>query len=512
MKNINVKEFRELLFYCDYSKPIINILKENIEDKEKKSFFQNLIRIWNFESGDFIYYQNKEKDMISMISLREIIRFFRIKRLIDFKYYNTAKKEINILKRNLSHLPAYIREIIIPTIVFISIESYEKTLIRKYNKKAYSNDFLELLYLKILLEKNKGKKYYNELDNILSKMYEYSLELKHPHLICKTLEDTIKVFKEKDKIKVYYAYKLLQYYTGYYFDDFFRITKWLSLTFENQLLNNDISIFFTAQILFEYNKNHKLENKKIRKYLPNLKAKKYILDKGLKDFISKKTGEKIKSKFINSKKVKELINNNNVKYLSKKPYAIKNELYKIQIKDIFNINIKKSKKMKKNMIISNFIATVISYVNKPRFLKKSLLSLILIGNKANIIKYFSGSHDKMLFFNIMISENIINCDSPFILGRKKILLNILKDLKNVKDFIYTYFNLKIYRKYKFDIFLRNSARYNGVVGKEYLHYGQNEVLIRISKKYNIELDNLIFGYYSFDFRERILLNEILEKF
>ncbi|WP_206076344.1 hypothetical protein [Marinitoga lauensis] len=181
-----------------------------------------------FEIKKFIYEQGKEEDVLSTILLKEIIRFFRIKRLLDIKYYGTAKNEINKLKKNLSHLPNYGREIIIPAIEFLSIENYEKILIRKYSKKSYSNVFLELLNLKMLSKEYIKEKDYNKLWNILLRSYEFSFELGHPHLICKTLEDGIKVFKKKDKVKVYYFYKMLQYYVGYYFDDIFRINKWLN--------------------------------------------------------------------------------------------------------------------------------------------------------------------------------------------------------------------------------------------------------------------------------------------
>ncbi len=47
-------------------------------------------------------------------------------------------------------------------------------------------------------------------------------------------------------------------------------------------------------------------------------------------------------------------------------------------------------------------------------------------NKESIMKYFSDSYDKMLFFNIMVLKNPINCNNPFILGRKNVLFAFLK--------------------------------------------------------------------------------------
>ncbi|WP_165974144.1 hypothetical protein [Marinitoga lauensis] len=43
-----------------------------------------------------------------------------------------------------------------------------------------------------------------------------------------------------------------------------------------------------------------------------------------------------------------------------------------------------------------------------------------------------------------------------------------------------------------------------------MFYGKNEILIKFHKKYKLRLNNLIFGYYSFDLRERILLKKLLE--
>ncbi|WP_240739112.1 hypothetical protein [Marinitoga lauensis] len=107
-----------------------------------------------------------------------------------------------------------------------------------------------------------------------------------------------------------------------------------------------------------------------------------------------------------------------------------------------------------------FFATYTALIEKPHFTKSHVLRLIFEGNKDKIIKYFSRDYEKMYFFNLMLSdfheENLINNlynnfhftedilpakASLFYIARKNLILKLLKNMKNKKEFIVNYFNL-----------------------------------------------------------------------
>ncbi|OQY10918.1 MAG: hypothetical protein B6I29_00350 [Marinitoga sp. 4572_148] len=185
--------------------------------------------------------------------------------------------------------------------------------------------------------------------------------------------------------------------------------------------------------------------------------------------------------------------------------------FDLLIKNMFEINIHRFFDKNERDILHSFFATVLSYHDKPKFLKRNMLPVVFEKNKNEIIDYFSNDYEKMSFFNMMVLNDPMNSDNPFLLGRKKIILELLKNAIAIKDMIYAYFYLKMYEKHKFDRFLRTCGRYNGV-GKKFLFYEKkHDTLLEFSKKYNIVLDNLIFGYYSFEHYERKAIEGILRK-
>lgn len=170
MRILTIKELTELLFYCDYSKPIINILEERIEDKEKKLFLKTLKNVWSADNKNIVEYSGKIDDLFTSPLLKEMIRFFIIKKLLDFKYFDIAENEVIVLRKNMSHLPKYSRDIIIPALKFFNIKNYNKSLIRMYGKNYTGKNFVEILELYILGREYLIKKDYNNALKVLIKV------------------------------------------------------------------------------------------------------------------------------------------------------------------------------------------------------------------------------------------------------------------------------------------------------------------------------------------------------
>ncbi|WP_240739113.1 hypothetical protein [Marinitoga lauensis] len=175
-----------------------------------------------------------------------------------------------------------------------------------------------------------------------------------------------------------------------------------------------------------------------------------------------------------------------------------------------------------------FFATYSSLIKKTFFTKNNILRLIFEGDKDKIIKYFSRDYEKMYFFNLMLSdfheENLINNlynnfhftedilsakASLFYIARKNLILKLLKNMKNKKEFIVNYFNLSDNEKNIFDVFLRNAVRYDikwAIIPKV------DGNLKSFALKYNITQKRVALGYYSFEDEERTFLDSIIEKF
>ncbi|WP_240739235.1 hypothetical protein [Marinitoga lauensis] len=152
--------------------------------------------------------------------------------------------------------------------------------------------------------------------------------------------------------------------------------------------------------------------------------------------------------------------------------------------------------------------------------------MIFEGDKDKIIKYFSGDYEKMYFFNLMVSDfdvkeaekRLLNQEyfkilehnvSTFFIGRKKLIIELFKNAKNIKDFIIHYFKLNDEEMRIFDVFLRNCVRYD--IKWPIIPYSEGKIK-DFAIKYGLGQKRVALGYYSFEDNERIFLDSIIEKF
>ena len=161
---------------------------------------------------------------------------------------------------------------------------------------------------------------------------------------------------------------------------------------------------------------------------------------------------------------------------------------------------------------------------------KAILKLIFEGNKDKIIKFFSANYEKMYFFNLMLSDfseknlinNLYNNNLPhstegmspaegclFYLARKKLITELLKNVKNFKEFILHYFELSDVEIKIFDMFLRNCVRYD--IKWPITPYPKGKVR-DFALKYGLGYKRVALGYYSFEDDERVSIDNIIDRF
>ncbi|WP_280998944.1 hypothetical protein [Marinitoga aeolica] len=346
-------------------------------------------------------------------------------------------------------------------------------------------------------------------------------------MMCAGLNSATWWIRNEDKKKALIIANLLEYYIGYYFDDFNYISNWIDTIISVKELNNDIRVFGLLEII--HNALILFPDLKIlieNMQCPDFKIEEYTLNKKLNYFIYKKSKKRLKGKTLNVVELKRFIQKYGLTYKKTYPYEIKNELYKIHINKTFKENIIKFKKKNKIKIQELFFATYSSLIEKPYFTKSCILKLVFEGDKDKIIKYFSSYYEKMYFFNLMLSEfevkefekRIMNPDdfekikpdvSPFFISRKKLIFNLLKNAKNFKEFILKYFELNEEEIRTFDVFLRNCVRYD-IIWPIIPKVDGN--LKSFALKYNITQKRVALGYYSFEDNERLFLDSIIEKF
>ncbi|WP_240739647.1 hypothetical protein [Marinitoga lauensis] len=248
----------------------------------------------------------------------------------------------------------------------------------------------------------------------------------------------------------------------------------------------------------------------------------------MNDFILKKIQRKCYHSSKKSSELKKIIDDYNLSFNSNYPFAINNEIYKIHLKKNFNNNIVKFKTIARNKIPKLFFSTYTALIEKPYFTKSRILKLIFEGDKDKIIKYFSRDYEKMYFFNLMLLDfheeilinNLYNNShftedtfpvkgSLFYIARKKLIIELFKKVKNIKDFILHYFELSDEEMRIFDMFLRNCVRYD--IKWPITPYPEGKIK-NFAIKYGLGYKRVALGYYSFEDDERAFLDSIIEKF
>ncbi|WP_240739600.1 hypothetical protein [Marinitoga lauensis] len=292
-------------------------------------------------------------------------------------------------------------------------------------------------------------------------------------MICSGLNNAAWWIRNEDKKRALITINLLEYYIGYYFEDLKYIYNWLDTIFEVRRINNDPGI-----------------------------SEVYNIVNGLKEFF------------------------NEINIDKKFNRSFYSEEFKRETKKIFKENIVKFKNQKETKIPELFFATYTALIEKPHFTKIHVLRLIFEGNKDKIIKYFSRDYEKMYFFNLMLSDfdvkevekRLLNPEdfkiaehniSAFFIGRKKLIIELFKKVKNFKELVLHYFELNDKEMRIFDVFLRNCVRYD--IKWHITPYPEGKIK-DFAIKYGPGQKRVALGYYSFEDDERAFLDSIIEKF
>ncbi|KAF2955286.1 hypothetical protein [Marinitoga sp. 38H-ov] len=472
MKHYSLNKLIDIIEYGAFSKPIVNYILTNIEDEDLVYYLLCLKSIWKNKHREAFKYADLVTTTTTTI-LNELATLEKISILFNNNKIKKANIELSKIKNNIQSLNKKARKIIIPALRFMEIRFsnlIDENLVR-YWSEEYESSYAQ----KSLLKYSEARKYLNNKDfhkafNLFIEGFNFAKRFPHPTMICSGLNNAAWWIREVDKKKALIAADLLEYYIGYYFEDLKYIYNWLDTIFEVKKINNDVRIIEITNIV-----------NKLKKVYPEVNIEDNF------------------DKFIEVKKLKRKIK----------------KLYKINI-DKFDVS----------KIDIAFLSTYASLIEKPYFTKSRILKLVFEKDKDKIIKYFSSNYEKMYFFNLMLSEfevkeiekRIMNPDdfekiktdvSPFFISRKKLIFNLLKNMKNFKEFILNYLELNEEEMRTFDMFLRNCVRYD--IKWPITPYPKGKVR-DFAIKYGLGQKRIALGYYSFEENERLFLDSIIEKF
>ncbi|WP_129409849.1 hypothetical protein [Marinitoga lauensis] len=140
MNNYRLKNIIFIVQHGSFSKAIINYLLDIIDDESLRYYLLLLKSIWDSKYRNAFKYANKVISTTTTI-LRELARFEKIWILSLKKRQNNMIEEINILKNNLSSLPDYARNLIIPGLKLLGIRLDIDENLRIYSQKyeGYKN-------------------------------------------------------------------------------------------------------------------------------------------------------------------------------------------------------------------------------------------------------------------------------------------------------------------------------------------------------------------------------------
>ncbi|NUU96935.1 hypothetical protein [Marinitoga sp. 1138] len=472
MNEYKLKDIIFIVQYGSFSRTIINYLLDILKEESVKYYLLLLKSIWDSKYRNAFKYADKVISTTTTTILRELARFEKIWILSLKKKKNNMIEEINILKNNLPSLPDYARNLIIPglNLLIERLEINENLRIYSQKYKEYKNQQSIIKYSEA--RKEIKKENYNKAYYLFIEGYFLAKDFPHPTMMCNGLNGAAWWIKKVDKKKALIAAELLEYYIGYYFEDLNYIYNWFDTIFEVKKINNDMRISEICNIVNE-----------LKKIFPEVN-----LDKKFnRSFYSKEFEKEIKKNF------KE----NTIKF----------------------------RKQKEVNIPILFFSAYTALIEKPFFTKSHILKLTFEGDKNKIIKFFSANYEKMYFFNVMMEnfhekiliDNLLNKNNNpqtaegclFYLARKKLITELFKKPKNFKEFVFNYFKLSDEEMKVFDVFLRNCVRYD--IKWSITPYPKSKIR-DFAIKYGLGQKRIALGYYSFEDDERILIDEIIDKF
>lgn len=535
-----------LFKYGNFSKPFLNIVKEEKLPKEWKYYFlaQQYKWIGDYKRGlEFIEKalgETKENVTLYYLLLADKLSFMRLLQI------PLAENIFHELRRDFFKIPILARKIIVPTIWSYFINRISREKISKI--RSWSKEYLEDIstHLFILYHKGNEEAQKGNLKKAIKNYFQgvkIAKKIPHPTGLIYCLNNSSWYLKDKHPLfALNLAYKSV-YFLGYYRENIESGFFALDTLLEIQKRVKDENIWDNIEIICEiyeklpegsgwgtkehykcnkdYCKNKKsildidmyensedlrnflrflFKDKNLTKVSAELGITKTNLSKLLRGWTLRVKGETIK-KFLD-------------KYISKidflnAPFPIVNEYLKERIRiryfeesrDNF-INLKPEERLIK------FTVTYMSLTNRTYFQKKIRLKELLEmieNNIQNFEKIIEKDLKLMDFINKIFKAH------PIIEARKDLIYKFINSLpkKRKREFINKYVELTEQEKSLVDIFIRNYERYNK---KWEININIKDIPEEFLKKYNLKKMPLILALYSIDKKhQRSKLINILNK-
>ncbi|WP_129410118.1 hypothetical protein [Marinitoga lauensis] len=268
----------------------MNYIENNINDIPLKYYISLLKSKWKSDYYSAIDYANKTISTTTTTILRELARYELVLLYSRMNNFEKSKEIFDTLKNNITNISSYARRIIIPGL---------KALAEKLNQdfeflKCYSGSYEESDVQRAIIEYSKARRLlseeeYNEAYDKFINGFLYARRFNHPAMMCAGLNSATWWIRNKDKKKALIIANLLEYYIGYYFDDFNYIYNWIDTIINAKELNNDIRVLGLLKII----RNALIAFPDLKTLMGNMqcpvfKIEEYALNKKLNYFIYKK--------------------------------------------------------------------------------------------------------------------------------------------------------------------------------------------------------------------------------
>jgi hypothetical protein len=468
---IKVSNLLKIISYGRFSKPFLNYLIEKDSREDFVYFYKSLINMWNseYEKNIFILeliINNTKNKALKTLSVSSILGNH-----VYLKNNEYIKKYYNYLIDNFENTPNYLRGNISTKLMSIKFSTHDKNYkkIRLWSK-MYEKDFANKpfkLFAQARKKLKEDKKH--EAFNYYQDAFKLAKKYPHPTAISVALNDSTWHMRDQDFSLAKKQCKKLEYYDGYYIEEFNFLEEDFDTVCHIKRKENDIN-FLEYNYLYQYSKNvvkrysnfyEKLDNS----LYENTKSLRNYLERHYKNVESRANFKSYqyylrimrnKDMQIKGKPLQNLLNNLSIEFNANQPDIINFELLKKKINSDFNElkeeYLKLSLLEKKKSILSTYM----SYVEIPEFIKlKKIFGFINEDEK--VLKYF-GSYNKRKKFFVDIFKPI-----RFIEGRKALINNAFNEMtkkERINNFFEKYLTLDKTQQELMNTFVRNYSRYN----------------------------------------------------
>jgi hypothetical protein len=468
---IKVRNLLKIISYGRFSKPFLNYLIEKDSREDFVYFYKSLINMWNseYEKNLFILeliINNTKNKSLKILSISSILDNY-----IYLKNNEYIKKYYNYLMENFENTPNYLRGNVSTKLMNIKFSTHDKHYkkIRLWSK-MYEKDLANKPFKMFAQARKKVKeKRLYEAFNYYQSAYEIAKKYPHPTAISVALNDSTWDMRDQDFSLAKKQCKKLEYYDGYYIEEFNFLEEDFDTVCHIKRKENDVD-FLEYNYLYQYSKNivkqysnfyEKLDNS----LYENTKSLRNYLERHYKNVESRANFKSYqyylrimrnKDMQIKGKPLQNLLNNLSIEFNANQPDVINFELLKEKINTDFKQLKEKYIKLPTTEKKKSILSTYMSYVEIPEFIKlKKIFGFINEDEK--VLKYF-GSYNKRKKFFVDIFNPIC-----FIEGRKELINNAFNEMtkkERINNFFEKYLTLDKTQQELMNTFVRNYSRYN----------------------------------------------------